>query len=230
MIKYYITKHYSETCLKQPLKNRQNKSFKDRWQLSVDPKYYRMLLQCFGPALSNYQAWKHIFGTSFEWLLRTGFTVCPFSGMSLSCGSEMGTQKNERAHENPLLHRLFFRLWHHFLLLDNIEKIQEQLKLSFGYFWRYYERRSICSKRANAPFSIIFSNTLIFQRRLYDGKKMMRFFTLKTCLMKMSYFRNAYVLGIWNLSLTEDPQWDPVLWWDSFCLFWFFTSHQQSFS
>ena len=29
-----------------------------------------------------------------------------------------------------------FRLWHHFLFLDNIETNQEKFKLSFEYFWK----------------------------------------------------------------------------------------------
>ena len=32
----------------------------------------------------------------------------------------------------------YFRSWHHFLFLDNIEKIQEKFKLNFEYFWKYY--------------------------------------------------------------------------------------------
>ena len=50
---------------------------------------------------------------------------------------------------NPLLHRLF--LDHD---INSIEKIQEKIKLSFKYFGKW----SICSIRANAPFSIVFSN------------------------------------------------------------------------
>ena len=42
-----------------------------------------------------------------------------------------------------------------FSILDNIEKIQEKFKLSFEYLWKYYGN----GKTANAPFSIIFSNT-----------------------------------------------------------------------
>ena len=29
-----------------------------------------------------------------------------------------------------------FRWWHYFILLDNIEKIQEKLRLSFEYVWK----------------------------------------------------------------------------------------------
>ena len=32
----------------------------------------------------------------------------------------------------------YLRSWHHFLFLDNIEKIQEKIKLSFEYFCKYY--------------------------------------------------------------------------------------------
>ena len=34
---------YSKTCLKQPLKNRQNKSLIDKWQRKEGQKYCRML-------------------------------------------------------------------------------------------------------------------------------------------------------------------------------------------
>ena len=34
---------YSETCLKQPLKNRQNKGVKAMWYLNAGKKYCRML-------------------------------------------------------------------------------------------------------------------------------------------------------------------------------------------
>ena len=34
---------YSKTCLKRPLKNRQNKGLKDKWYLNVGQKYCRML-------------------------------------------------------------------------------------------------------------------------------------------------------------------------------------------
>ena len=46
-------------------------------------------------------------------------------------------------------------------------------KLSFEYFWKYYWKWSICSKIANAPFSMIFSNTWYFKgvQRLYYGVK-----------------------------------------------------------
>ena len=39
---------------------------------------------------------------------------------------------------NRLLHRLFFRSWHHFLFLENIEKIRKKLSKVFG-------KLSICS-------------------------------------------------------------------------------------
>ena len=41
---------------------------------------------------------------------------------------------------------------HHFLFLDNVEKNQEKFKSNFEKNGKW----SICSKRANAPFSIIF--------------------------------------------------------------------------
>ena len=35
---------YSKTCVKQPLKNRQNKELNDQWWLDKDRKYCRMLV------------------------------------------------------------------------------------------------------------------------------------------------------------------------------------------
>ena len=34
----------------------------------------------------------------------------------------------------PFTPKAIFKSWHHFLFLDNIEKIQEKFKLSFEYF------------------------------------------------------------------------------------------------
>ena len=67
----------------------------------------------------------------------------------------------------------FFRSWHHFLFLHNIEKNHEKYKLGFEYIWKYFWKWSICSKRANAPFSIIFSTTWYFKgvKRRYYGVK-----------------------------------------------------------
>ena len=56
----------------------------------------------------------------------------------------------------------YFRSWHHFLFLDNIEK--KSRKTILEYFWKYYGKWSICSNRANASFSIIFSNTWYLKR------------------------------------------------------------------
>ena len=52
------------------------------------------------------------------------------------------------------------------LFLDNIEKIQEKIKLSFEYFWKYYEKLKI-------SFSIIFSKTWYFKgvQKCYYGVK-----------------------------------------------------------
>ena len=48
---------YSKTCLKRPIKNRQNEDLKDKWQPNEGQKYCRMLqeniLQYFYPALSD---------------------------------------------------------------------------------------------------------------------------------------------------------------------------------
>ena len=50
----YILIKYSRTCLKLPLKNRQNKGLKDKWKLNEGRKYCRMLPleHYFRPALS----------------------------------------------------------------------------------------------------------------------------------------------------------------------------------
>ena len=50
-------------------------------------------------------------------------------------------------------------------IVKNQEKIQEKIRFSFEYFSKYYGKWSICSKRANSPFSIIFSKYMIFQWR-----------------------------------------------------------------
>ena len=80
---------YSKTCLKLPLKIRQNKGLKDKWLLNEGWKYCRMLfwsiLQYFWPALSDNLSWKPILGHLFEWPLQTCFTVLrDLSTISLS--------------------------------------------------------------------------------------------------------------------------------------------------
>ena len=74
--------HYSRTCLKQPVKNRHNEGLKDRWLLNAGLKYCRMLprsiLQYFWPALSDYQSWKSLLLSPFEWPFKTGLTVSIF--------------------------------------------------------------------------------------------------------------------------------------------------------
>ena len=77
---------HSKTCLKRPLKNRQSKVLRQMVEVNEGRKYYRMLqelqesiLQYFWPALSKNRSWKSIFGVLFEWLLKTGFTVCKLS-------------------------------------------------------------------------------------------------------------------------------------------------------
>ena len=56
---------YSKTCVKRPLKNRQNKDLNDK-RLNEGQKYCRTLLwsilQYFLPALSDNWSWKPIFG------------------------------------------------------------------------------------------------------------------------------------------------------------------------
>ena len=49
------------------------------WKLNAGQKYCRMLhgsiLQYFWLALSNYQSWKTVIWSSFEWPLKTDFTA-----------------------------------------------------------------------------------------------------------------------------------------------------------
>ena len=70
---------YSETCLKRPLKNMQNKGLKDKWKLNAGQVYCRMLswsiLQYVWSALSDNRSSKPIFCPLFEWPLKTGFTI-----------------------------------------------------------------------------------------------------------------------------------------------------------
>ena len=54
---------YSKTCLKRPLKNRQNKDLYDKWLLNEGRKYCPWsILQYFWPALSDNRSWKPIYG------------------------------------------------------------------------------------------------------------------------------------------------------------------------
>ena len=46
----------------------------------------------------------------------------------------------------------FFRSWHHFLFLDNIEKLQENYKLSFEYFWKYKKNGAFAPKEQMLHF------------------------------------------------------------------------------
>ena len=50
-----------------------------------------------------------------------------------------------------------------FSILDAILKFKE-FKLSFEYFWKYYEKWRICSKRSNAPIFHNIFKYMIFQR------------------------------------------------------------------
>ena len=53
---FILTRNYSKTCLKQPLKKKTKIGFQDRLSLNAGQKYYRMLqesiLQYFRPSLS----------------------------------------------------------------------------------------------------------------------------------------------------------------------------------
>ena len=81
---------YSKTCLKRPLKNRQNKDLNGKWLINEDRKYCRMLplehsamlLTC----IKRYLVLKTNFCVIFEWPLKTGFTVsCMFIFSTLLC-------------------------------------------------------------------------------------------------------------------------------------------------
>ena len=52
---FTLTRNYSKTCLKRPLKKKTKIGFKDRLSLNAGQKYYRMLqesiLQYFQPSL-----------------------------------------------------------------------------------------------------------------------------------------------------------------------------------
>ena len=50
---------YSKTCVKWPLKNRQNKDLNTNWQLNADRKYCWSILQYFSP---DKWSWKPFFG------------------------------------------------------------------------------------------------------------------------------------------------------------------------
>ena len=75
----YRATQYSKTCLKRPLKKKTKICFQDGLSLNADQKYCRMLqlesiLQYFGPSL-NYHFSYRPFLSTFEWSLKTGFTV-----------------------------------------------------------------------------------------------------------------------------------------------------------
>ena len=75
---FYGSFVYSETCLEQPLKKRQNRGLKDRRMLSAGPKYCRMLrafCNTFDLHLVIIVLEKHILGSPFEGPLKAGFTV-----------------------------------------------------------------------------------------------------------------------------------------------------------
>ena len=62
---------YSKTCLKRPLKNRQNKDLMTNGS-------FMSILQYFWPAFSNNWSLKPKFGFLSEWPLKTGFTVSEY--------------------------------------------------------------------------------------------------------------------------------------------------------
>ena len=77
---------YSKTCLKWPLKRRPNIGFQDRLLLNAGQKYCRMLQVEHSAIFSTFIKLLFVFKTfalsSFEWLLKTGFTVWPTKATS----------------------------------------------------------------------------------------------------------------------------------------------------
>ena len=73
---------YSKTCLKRPLKTKTKIGFQDRVLLTAGQKYCRMFQGEHSAILSTFIklpfAIKTIVLSCFEWLLKTGFTVCDY--------------------------------------------------------------------------------------------------------------------------------------------------------
>ena len=86
-VQYGIFWSNSKTCLKRPLKNRQNKSLNRKWWLLMKVESIAEcspsecskgnILQYFWLALSDNRYWKPFF-VLYEWPLRTGFNVLTF--------------------------------------------------------------------------------------------------------------------------------------------------------
>ena len=117
------------------------------------------------------------FGLLFGWPLKTNFTVhvlllihhfCMYNYVILFCDISYLTcimQKWELMWKGGLLWETAFKFnilhpfeWAYFCGNITPKRIKFiKFKLSFEYFWKYYGNRSISSKTANAPFSILFS-------------------------------------------------------------------------
>ena len=84
------------------------------------------------------------------------------------------------------------------------KKNQVKLNLMFEYFWKYYVKWSICSKRANAPFSIMFFDTcMIFQK------------CQKVLLWSKVFF--FYLRFSFSLKMSQ-PECTLFCWWCNFLL------------
>ena len=81
-LQYGIFRSNSKTCLKRPLKNRQNKSLNRKWWLNEGRKYCRMPQGQHSAILSTCTKRFLVLKTNcvvlYEYPLRTGFTVFTF--------------------------------------------------------------------------------------------------------------------------------------------------------
>ena len=84
-----VTSKYSKTCPKRPLKNGQNISLKAKGQLNAGQKYAAILLTC----IKQLSVLKNDFWPSFEWPLKTVFTV--FKILHVSSLSTVVTTKSD---------------------------------------------------------------------------------------------------------------------------------------
>ena len=64
----------------------------------------------------------------------------------------------------PFTPLAIFRSWHHFLFLDNIERIQKKFKFSFGIILKIWKMEHLLQKSKCSIFHNIFKY-MIFQRR-----------------------------------------------------------------
>ena len=97
---------------------------------------------------------------------------------------------------NPLLHRLF--LDHD--IFRQIEKIQEKIKLSFEYFWKYYGKCSICSKRSKCSiFNNIFKY-MIFQKAYLWSKGRWFIKRERWLILEFKFYYSTFMMWCWQLA------------------------------